>query len=733
MRQVSIVFTLLVSLLSACNRQVIDAYPSSDEKGFVAVNLSASDRSDFISVKSGTESVLPEKGDFWIEFINSGKVKFFKEKYSDVEGQSFGMNIGDFTLVARHGDSLGVGFDKPFYMAKVPFSVEPQKTTVVEAVAKLANVKVAVTYNEAMQTGYSDYYAIVEHVDHTGKSLVFQKDETRAGYIPAGRLSITVYAYDNGVLKCFTPKDHNGNPMIFTYSPNDFVTFNLRADEKMGRLYFDIKIDDEVELVEQSIEVPADAVSDLAPSIVLSSCDDEGVYYITEGVTGAPSDLGFTYKAYAGLRRCELAVELAVTKAVSIPQVIDLLNMDEATRTQLESMGFFFAEAANVGVVGIEDFVYEYSKNAVYLGGGKPTEIGQFTLTVEDVDGSIISKTLKVQVKPDGAASISLNDYDVWATKVVNPKVAVSKGNHALMKVQSSTDNVQWNDFMQITSANFSMGTVTGLNPSTKYYLRVIYDDWIVVSDVIELTTEAAVQVGNAGFESYQTVQTDFTPAGGALGGGTYTRTWYQPYASNDSNPWWACNSLQSMPDGHTGWTSTWCKNFPSSGYVTDSHSGSKAALLYCVNVGGTNTDNSAVGTTYEGELWIGTADGSGNHATEGHAFTSRPGKLTFWYKYSPNSSNKFFVDSWIKAADGTVIATAQETAGPAASSWTKHSLTYNYSATNKKAAQIYIRISSCYGDGNVSTKTSFTLGTGSVTAHAGSFLKIDDIELVYE
>jgi Fe-S-cluster-containing hydrogenase component 2 len=51
---------------------------------------------------------------------------------------------------------------------------------------------------------------------------------------------------------------------------------------------------------------------------------------------------------------------------------------------------------------------------------------------------------------------------------------------------------------------------------------------------------------------------------------------------------------------------------------------------------------------------------------------------------------------------------------------------------TDKKAATIFVRISSCYGDGAVTVKKKFSLGEEEVTAHADCFLKIDDIELVY-
>ena len=729
MRRTRLLPALAVLILSACNHQLID---SPQLKGEVTFSLSAEDRVE-VSVKSGTETALPDVADFWIEVVNSGNVKFFREKYADVVGKKFSMNAGEFTFMAKHGDSLGVGFNKPFYMAKEQFTVEPQGTASVSGVAKLANVKVAVNYGETIKQDYSGFYTVINHVKYADKSLKFTEDETRDGYIPGGKLTLTVYAMVEGELKCYTLKDQSGNVVEIEAEPNDYITFNVNTGINYGGLAITMYIDDEVELVEKTFEVPADAASNSRPSILLSSVDEDGTYYITEGVQAAPADLGFTYKAYAGFAKCELSVESDYLKGLGVPEVIDLKNLDNSLAATLESVGFFLAESGNIGVVGIEDIVYEYSKTAQYLGGGKPTVMGSFTLDIEDLEGYKVTETIDVVVSPDAKASISVNDYDIWARRVNDAAVTVDKGNVSLMDLQSSTDGEVWNDFKQVTSAYFQLGTITGLEPATDYYLRVVYDDWMVISDVKKITTEQAQQVGNAGFEYYHQVQTDFTPVGGALGGGTYTRNWYQPFANGESDKWWACNSMQSMPDGHTGWTSTWCKNFPSSGYVTDAHSGSKAAFLYCVNIGNTNTDGTAVGTTYEGELWIGTADGSGNHATEGHAFSSRPDKLAFWYKYSPNSSNKFFVDSWVKAADGTVIATAQETAGPAASSWTKHTLTYTYSTTEKKASQIYIRISSCYGDGDVSTGKSFTLGTESVKAHAGSFLTLDDIELIYE
>ena len=85
-----------------------------------------------------------------------------------------------------------------------------------------------------------------------------------------------------------------------------------------------------------------------------------------------------------------------------------------------------------------------------------------------------------------------------------------------------------------------------------------------------------------------------------------------------------------------------------------------------------------------------------------------------------------------MKAEDGTTLATAQVTDGPGADSWTRYELPFTYTVFNKKAAEIYVRISSSYGDGSFSVGEEFMLGEETVKAHAGCFLTIDDMELVY-
>lgn len=723
---------LLALLFSACNENLIDTRLPEGE-GEVVIGLTADERVEIVSAKSGTDDTLPSLNDFRIEIVNSKGVKFYREAYDPDE--TIKMNAGDYILMAKYGDSLGFGFNAPFYMAKQPFTVLPSKKTTVSAQAKLANVKMAVNYGNHIQEGYRNYYTIIRN-ESARASVKFDANEKRPGYIPGGKLSVTVYAPVDGELKCYTLKDENGDPLLIDAAPNDFITFNVNTAVNYGNVIIGIKIDDSVTVEQKEFLVPADVLGDdsLKPTITFSAFDRDGNFYVKEGTEVQADDVSFTFKAYAGLKNCILEIDNDYMEGIGVPTRIDFAAQTPDQIKALEDKGFFWQFYGGVGVIDLADFIPGISKNAIYQGRNSVT--ASFKLTITDQTDMTVTKTAKVLVTPNANASISIQDYDIWATKLADATVQLIGGNMSYAKVQYSEDQQTWVDVKNLTTNPFHLNGISGLKPATTYYLRVLYDDWTPVSEVVSFTTESADQIGNSGFEDYSLVQSTFTPMGEILGvnigGDPYTRNWYLPYALGDADPWWTCNSLQSMPDGHTGWTDTFCKNFPSSGYVKDARSGSKAAMLFCVNVGDTNTNDTAVGTTYEGEIWIGTSDGSGNRVTEGHAFSTRPSKLAFYYKYSPKGNQKFFVDAWVKAADGSVLASAQTIDGPAASAWTRHEMNFNYSVTNKKAASIYVRISACYGDGAVSTKTSFTLGEETVRAHAGCFLTIDDMELVY-
>lgn len=707
MRRIRFIMPLLVLMLASCSKNVIR---DNTQTGEATLSIALSQDSAINQTKADDDAAFLNEFRVAI-YKTSTKMRLYNDSYANTIGRTIKLNAAEYRLVAQHGDSLGCGFNKPYYLADKTFQVERGANTV-SATAKLSNVKLAVSFHSTISEVYPDYYAVVRHSRYTSKSVKFTKTETRNGYIPAGDLYLEVYALVDGNWKYFksTPA---------TYNPNDFVTFSITTDSVEGGLAITVITDTGVDKTENEYIIPSVAAPQDAPSITLAGFDDAGnVHSFVEGQSPEGHNAQANFIARGALEHCWLTVNSDYLAAKGISGKIDLAKVDSEIGTLLKSAGFVWDESmAGSRTFSFVDFSAVLKDiMANVKAESEVKQVASFKLEIVDkvnksqsIEFSFVSKAVSMNV--------SFNENDVWAKRLAAYDMNVVNGLQSLVKMQISKDGAEWTEF----------STETVLDPATHYYLRSEYNGGKLHSNIVEFTTEAAAQIGNAGFEDYQKTSKSIKVTAGSR----YNSTYYLPYAQDEANPWWTCNSLKTMPDEHVA-GQNWCKAFPSSGFTTDAHSGSKAALIFNVNCDGWNSSNTAVGSTVAGELWIGSSDASGNHSSEGHAFASRPSALSFWYKYSPNSDNSFYVYSCIKDASGNIIAEATVPAGAAASEWTKHSIEYTYSATDRKAASIYMIIKSASGSGNVSTGKSFELGGENVTAHAGSFLKIDDIELIY-
>lgn len=737
MRRIRLIPALLVFLLSACNENLIDTQLS-EGKGEVVFDLSADERVEIVSAKSGSGSELPEVGDFRIEVVNSEGVKFYRAAYDEIKSKTVGFNAGEYTLMAKHGDSLGFGFEKPFYMAKRQFVVEAGKKITVSAAAKLANVMMTVNYGSQIKEDYKNFYTVIRN-EEAKASVRFNANETRPGYIPGGKLSVTVYAPVNGELKCYTLKDTEGNPLLIEASPNDHITFNVNTALNYGDLTIGILIDDTVTLEEKKFEVPADAVSESKPKITLSSFDADGNFYVKEGTEVEADDVSFTFKAYAGLKNCILEIDNDYMEGIGIPASIDFAAQTAEQIDALEDKGFFWQFYGGVGVIDLAGFVPGISRNAIYQGRNSVT--ATFRLTVTDSTDISVTKTAKILVSPNASAKITINDYDIWATKLADATVQLTNGNMSRAKVQYSSDEENWLDVKNMNANPFHVNTIAGLQPATKYCLRVLYDDWAPVSEVVSFTTETAPQLGNSGFEDWNTLAWEFNH-NGSLGGQSSPMNYYKPWSSAESDIWWDSNTTNSLrPSLTIGYT--FFKTFPLVHYSTDARSGSRSAQLTVANVGNENSTLSTNGTWYVGELFIGRgndgSNGGWNKTTEGHGFTSRPKSVTFWYEYDPYSSSDFFtVEAKVKAQDGTVIATGSAN-GSSASEWAEMTLPITYNVTDKKAAAICISFKasgssshSCSAGGHYLEIAGSKDEGDKYRIKLSAALRVDDVSLNY-
>lgn len=366
-----------------------------------------------------------------------------------------------------------------------------------------------------------------------------------------------------------------------------------------------------------------------------------------------------------------------------------------------------------------------------------------------------IEKTVKVD-DPELTLSLKNGDADVWATKAY-VKVDASAKSRASRTISSSTVEIQYKDGEewkawpnQSYDNEKGLFLLTGMGESATetngvaYTLRAAYKrggEAVAYSGELGITTEAKAQIPNSGFDNWYTDSKEQWSAG------LFKKIkwfFYYPYQQGDEGHWWSTNNERAQ-----AWTvaPVYVTTCPAVIYTYDTRSGEgKAAEIHTSGSGGEYASTS--GTMYPesafaGSIFIGTYSWSdkSEHKSLGHSFNTRPLGLSFWYKYKPYKTDAFKVMVEVKSGE-TVIA-AGEYVPEAYSSedleYQQHTISLEYTNNLLKATSISVQFLS-------TNKTSFTEndlqknGTLTLTdcsdswnAHFGSFLKIDDVELIYE
>ena len=737
MRRSGFLIPCFAILLAACNESVITDVPvDASEAGKVTFTLSADLRNDVVDVKSSAEEISVD--DFWVEIFNSKKIRIFCEKYADAKDTTLYVNSGDYTLLATYGTENSVGFDKPFYKAEEPFTVGPQETKPLAATATLANVKVAVNFDEDLDNklSYEQYWAVVRN---NGKKLRFNPAETRAGYIPAGNLEFVLVVKINGEYKQYV------HPAA-EYAPNDFVTFNVSAPLMDGNVVIKVLIDNTVEIVEvDEIVVPIEDMLPLEePAIYSEGFDNDKSITFVDTKAPVKNELWISATAEGVLSSAVLSIDCP---DLGLPAEIDLATADDAVASAFEAKGIwwkFNAERTSLSISLLDaynDHISKFGYRGYDHDAGRPLPAAEIGLKIETASGAVrtAEENYAVYVEPDAArGSFSWNDYDVWATRIVNPVLTLGEGKYDMTKIQYSMDGQTWVDFQDVTSSEYSMGTVEGLDAGTTYYLRAIYDGWLEVAAPVSFTTEAAQQVGNAGFEEWQVLSYTYTTK--LISTSSGSRDWYIPWNADEDDIWWAVNSKKTMPSETTPREQPY-KVCPTVSFcTTDAHEGTKSAQIATVFVSNGATSSTFAAnspwtyTSAAGELFIGAADADGNHSSEGHRFLSRPLELTFRYKYESYKEETFYVSVVLKNEQNEIIASNEVLDGAAASSWTEMSIPLNYINETSKASDIYI----CFKSTSASSPSydkdkSLEMNGTTQKGHMGSVLKIDDLVLIYK
>ena len=724
---------LMTALLFSCKTSEVEGI-----EGTTEVTFSLATDGTHHKVKSELAAdYIPEVDDFTVEVFkqkDSKEVRLYRDTYPNSKDKAIKLNAGSYYMLAYHGNALGVGFGKEYayFQAKEPFQISAdQRKVSVSATAKLYNVKVAMNYGADLLKDYPDFLITLATDKEGAKgTLSYTKnDAAKEGFIPAGTLTFTLFQDKSQVNA--TP-DENGNIKVtafqktITVEPNDFITLTVNTKPAEGKLTVGIEIDKETEIVTDNVEINSTYVSTEAPIVTLGDKLASTLeFHEDEDLTGALVSL----KSAAGYSHVYLDFTSPYLVSRGLESGLDLMKMDEATKAEMDKLGITTTEMGPDVKFAAVDFS-GLSQKVKYE--AVPFD-ATFNVRVVDNNGNTVTSapfTIKIQKL---TAQVNVAEANAFARSFRGVTMTVNEGIASKFALQYRTGEGDWTTVKpeSIEGNTLNFAKIGGnLLPETAYQFRSIYDNNAAeVSDNVVVTTEAAAQVGNDGFEDWTTESMTMEVQAGS----TYTRNWYNAFV-NSEDSWWAVTSKKSMPSSVSASSNYNVKNFPTVAYSADSFSGSKSAHIFTVNVGYFNIPGVASGTSYAGELFIGTADDSGNPTYSGHRFTTRPDKISFRYKYAPNGSEKFYVKIELKDAAGSVLYSKEDTQGPEASKWTEYTTSIDWADLTKKPENILIIFkSSSSAKPKVSAKSKLEVAGKPETGHFGSSLYIDDIQMIYE
>ena len=666
--------------------------------------------------------------EFKVELINSSGVIFKRwetfAEYKAQENEGIHMNAGHYKVRATYGDSTASGWDAWFFMGEQEFDVKPQEMEELSVVCKMANVKVAVVYGENLRADYQDYTATVSN---SRGSLVFGKDCAEAGYLPVGTLSVNMELTDVSGKKLYY------RSADVSAAAGDFITLNLdtKAAPQGGMgLSLDVDYGTNDKTVEVGISdafLPAEK-----PVLSLTGFDAEsGQLSFVEGNDPGEASVTLTWDPKASpVKSLKLKSESGYFKEHDLPSEVDFCSLASTDRDLLLNAGLLFPEMS--GEMTANMVKLEFDGLALKLEYDDDETANTHTFTVEATDSkdNVVTKTVTI-VPIQASKSLSeIQPGNVWARRAY--LTLNTDGDPSKLTVQVKENGTElWytpEGTEYSVSGKTSSATVKGLKSNTKYAFRAVYNGF-AAAEAPEMTTETEQQVGNAGFEEWTTQTHSFVY--NFFGKHEHNIDWELPW-TNDQ--WGAVNSKKTMPSSTSVVSGNWnWVRFPTVAYTTDANDG-KAAMIYSVNVGDGLTSTASVGDRVAGELFIGTADDSGNHSSDGHDFGSRPDILRFHFKYQSVNSETFYVKVELRSGSN-VIASAERSDVGQTSSWTPMDMPLVYADEMQKATSIYIIFKSTTAEKpEVIGNYNLVIRDGkSEKGNFGSILYVDDLELIYE
>lgn len=592
---------MLPVLMGSCN----DQYNAQDAAGEGRLMLRATVSTDLTKSRALTDEESQKLADECLIWISGEKGLVRKyEGISAVPNEGIWLVGGGYVAEAWAGDSVPASWDARYYKGVEPFNISGGGTTQVNLTCGIANTAVSVKYTDGVDAALSGYTLTVGH--SCGKLTWEGRDERRGYFMMNSR--------DKDLAYTLTGTKEDGSTYtlegkIEAVKPATEYVLNVKyegIDVENGGAYFKIEVD------ESTIDVAEEIVIVSAPKIIGLYDRDlaEPIYAEMRGLERQ----GFYIAAAAPLTSVQVSAPAmdhllgGSFDLVKAPQdVLDDLY-SKGVHTQLvtdETEGRYNMK------INFEKELLDQLENGTYeITVNASVEVVQGDDTKPTVKSNSATMTIILTDAKVSPIAIASNDPGVWATEVtltgqVMKDDVESVGFNYRAKGANEWTYVEGVVSRAIAKGAYYKATLTGLQPGTTYEYTTVAGDYVSAT-VMEITTEAATQLPNAGFEEWQD-----------------TNAPYLIYADGQEMFW---------DSGNHG-SATMGKNVtvPDTGIK---HSGERSIKLQSQFVGMGPIGKFAAGNVFIGQ-YLETLGANGALGW-GRRFTSRPKALKGYIKYTP-------------------------------------------------------------------------------------------------
>ena len=627
-------------------------------------------------------------------------------------------SAGLYTVTATCGDNPLLGLDTPYYKGEeAGVEVTEGETRTVNLSCKVANALTSVTYEEpekfdALFSSYGlkvsvDNQFVTINNNNAQKSAYY-----RAGTIPTFQFVGTLK--DNGQAVSMTLEDDKlKNADTFGAGKHCKLTLKVKPATS-GVILTVAKV--EVENVTISETIPVEWLP--KPKIEAEGFEGNSLSFAETESKAATVKLNTA----TALQDLKIKFNFADPQFAAFNQEYQLSTLSEDTRKDLE-------EKLGITLPAIGD-----SSPSIQLDNliaRLQTNAGEATANTIELDAQANGRWSHEDAEANRSYTLNCNKPEftvsaypgnIWTKEFTMNALMeeqVVSGDFAKlnsdMTYQFSTNNKDWSNLGEdLRKAD--------LTPGTTYYIRGLYRG-VIASEAVEVKTYPIIELENGDMEDWS--YTD-GPQASWPDKGPFWKRWYINNNRNDNQEGWcSLNGLTTSNNDPKAYISN-----SGTERTTDCHSGEYAAEIKTIGWGNGTTAASPISsitTITPGELFLGKMDNI--TPIYGKTFNSKPTKLKFYYKYSPEGEHTFKVTISLKQGD--IIIATNEFNGESTDTYIEKTLDFIYNSENvtENVQTLFIQFTS--GDNEKSEVDKASISRGS--RHVGNKLYIDDISLIYD